>query len=106
MDAELKKALEIIKSKLSKEEQVKALFTDKDGDIDLRYLKLKGFNVLLTGLEAEFILNRHQKAKLINNKWQEAEHIYNKGQIITSPNPDDKWNCLTNEQKQELIKKL
>jgi len=105
MDKEVKNALELIKSTLSRAEQIKALFSNKDGNIDLRYLKLKGFNVLLTGLEAEFILNARQKAKRISNNRQQARYISNNDQTIIKT-PKEVFDSLTPYQQEELIKKL
>ena len=63
MKPEVKNALELIKSELSREEQVKALFTDKDGQID-------GLDVYLYRLKADYIFNGNQEAKWIDNRCQ------------------------------------
>ena len=82
METELKKAFELIKENCSREEQIKALFIDKDGDVDLMNLKLKGFNVLLTGLEAKGIFNNDQEAGYIINDGQKARVLTNdKGDV-------------------------
>jgi len=70
MKPEVKNALELIKSELSREEQVKALFTDKDGDVDLTKLDLRGLDVYLSELKADYIFNGNQEAKWIDNRCQ------------------------------------
>jgi len=92
MKPEVKKALELIKSELSREDQVKALFIDKHGEINLSKLKLTGLDVNLdelkarlisnAGQEANYINNNWQKSKLITNRWQQAEYISNKNQKL------------------------
>ena len=127
MTTELKNALELIRDNCSREEIIKHFFTNKFGNIDLSKLDFRGLTVFLEELkaykifniyqQAEFIFNYHQKANSVNNKWQQAkyidneqqqaEEIDNKGQtILKTTDPNEKWNCLTDEQKQELIKKL
>jgi len=137
MKPQLKKALELIKKELSKEDQVKALFTNDKGDVVLNDLKLRGNKVFIHGLEAkeiynfnqkaEFVFNNNQKADYIFNCNQESKRINNGGQkankisndlqiaiyirnedqtILKTHDPDVKWDCLSNDQKQELIKKL
>ena len=81
MDTQLKNALELIKSKLSKEEQVKALFSNDKGDVVLNDLNFKGLNVYLKRLKARQINNSEQEAwSYIINKKQKAENIYNEEQ--------------------------
>ena len=82
MTTELKKAFELIKENCSKEEQIKALFTNDKGDIDLMNLKLIRLKVFLSGLEAKEIFNQDQIAEgNIDNKGQQAGYfITNEGQ--------------------------
>ena len=83
MKPELKKALELIKSELSREEQIKELFSNYIGDVDLSKLDLTGLNVNLSDLKAEHIFNNHQKAeKNIYNGFQEAKGIDNRHQKL------------------------
>ena len=74
MKPEVKKAFDLIKENCSKEEQIKELFTDKDGDVDLSKLDLTGLNVNLNELKARLISNRHQQAEWITNRHQQAEY--------------------------------
>jgi len=76
MDTQLKNALELIKNKLSKEDQVKALFTNDKGDVVLSDLNFTGLRVFLSGLKADKIYNSNQKAKEIYNSGQEAAYIH------------------------------
>ena len=82
MKPEVKKAFELIKNSCSKEEQIKYLFSDKDGDIELMNLKLKGLIIDLSGLEASYINNENQKAVWIDNSSQQAQEIDNDNQKI------------------------
>ena len=70
LTAEIIKA---IKESNSREEIIKRFYTDKAGNINLSYLNLKGCNVYLSGIEAEYINNVSQKAKEIFNQNQQAE---------------------------------
>ena len=73
--------IEAIKNSNSREEIVKALFTDKDGDIDLCELNFPGIDVFLSELKAKNIYNDNQEAEEgIFNYSQEAEEINNNGQ--------------------------
>ena len=102
METELKNALELIKNKLSKEEQVKSLFTNDKGDVDLMNLKLPGLHLYFNGITAEAIFNNDQEAghiindgqkawvltnnkqeseKSISNTYQKSKEVYNSLQI-------------------------
>jgi len=73
---------EFLRQKLSKKELEILLKhqLDKSGDINLTNLNLKGFDVYLDDLKADYINNSFQEAKSIDNIFQKADNIYNKGQ--------------------------
>ena len=104
MKPELKKALELIKSELSREEIVKALFTDKNGLIDLCNLDLRGLKVFLHGLKAEKISNSKQEAKWIHNEFQKAISIYNCSQKAKEiKNKDQKAESIDNDNQKIMV---
>jgi len=61
---------------------IKTFFKDKDGHIDLSDLDFTGFYVFFSGVKAEKIYNGFQQANFISNRNQQAKDINNDHQKL------------------------